>query len=62
MLDIKLLEKDQLVINNLRGLAQALQIAAESRFISYEHGKSIFKKYLDFSGMNIPKEEIPKKG
>lgn len=52
----ELAELENVIIENLNNLSQALSTAVESRFMAHEHGKSIWKAYLKLSGMDIPKE------
>lgn len=52
----RLIETDNMIIDNLEMLSNALKNAVDMRFISYEHGKTIWKSYLKVSGMDIPKE------
>lgn len=52
----ELLEVEKMVIHNLSDLSIALGTAVNMRFMSVEHGKNIWKAYLQLSGMDIPKE------
>ena len=51
-----ILNKDNIIMDNLSMLSDALKNAVDMRFMSHEHGKTIWKSYLKVSGMDIPKQ------